>query len=243
MTETEGAPLAYRAGMVVWSLDGPVGLVDAAIVSPRTGTLARLVVVLAGRRDRYLVVPADWLPDGEPAIGEDDLVLNVGLDQLATAPQYQRTAEGWLRPTATPTPLLSAAPPPDDLAIESAFRAALTTGVDGVDSRAVRLSVRGGVVTLTGRVRTAAEAYLLRRRARDLDGIWHVRGDLISDEALLAAARRVLATLAPGAAVEARVNFGRVEIVGDRDALAGRGAAIEIALRSGRGVESVTLPV
>jgi len=48
---------------VVLCPDGPLGLVENRVVSPRTGQLVRLVVALAWQPNRFLLVPPEWITE------------------------------------------------------------------------------------------------------------------------------------------------------------------------------------
>lgn len=210
-------------GMVVLGTDGPLGSVESAVVSPRTGELVNLVVEIAFHAKRFLVLPAGWVA----SVTGDVVRLSRPRAEALELPVQRRTAEGWLRPGgAEPTPSLP--PPGHDAALAIEARGVIEADPLLADGEFV-VDVRHGVAELSGRVRSAAAAFQARKLALAVDGIWHVRNHLISDEAVAMEVRRRLLlepTLATSA-IRVTADLGRVRLAGR----AADAAAIETARR------------
>lgn len=188
-------PAALAPDQAVLAADGPLGRVESVVVSPRTGQVARLVVELAGRSARFVVVPTEWVA----RLADGFVWLDRPLAAAQTLPVQRRNAEGWLQP-ARHDPAPEPFTPGDDAELAEAARRLLAADSLTADG-AVEVTVQHGVANLRGRVRSAAGAYQARRLALGVPGIWHVRLDLVSDEALVVEVRRRL-SLAPGLAAE-----------------------------------------
>ncbi len=196
--------------------DGAAGRVRCVLVDRLSGAVTHVVVrVSVGLlAPRELVVPLSWARSFTP----ERIELAASRDELVGLPEFR---------------------PDDDIAIEMLRRLDESPVFQGINRYTARVDVDGGVVRLSGRVRSAE----LRQAAEDVAvgvrGVLSVDNQLVADDVL--AASVVQALQANGAHVdelEVSVLLGQVKLRGRVATAQDRRAAAEVA-RAVPGVESV----
>ena len=169
-------PTAIASRTLVRCPDGPAGLVERAIVSPRTGHFTHLVVERLGAPDTYWIVPASAVESAGP----DGVRLSLDRETLNRSPAHSRVRGEWLRADSSlPAIVLPERRP--DAAVEADVRRALATdpllAADDLD-----VAADDGLVILRGLVPTALARLAAQKLAEGVPGVCLVRNDLQSDE-------------------------------------------------------------
>lgn len=195
-------------GAVVVAADGPLGLLERVLASARRDRPTHLVV--RWRAHPRLVAVLPWEQVEEVAPGRVRVRGTVA--EVAAGRGYVRSREGWLRPSNEPLPL---ATPGSDAELAAQLREALAREPLTQHSR-LEVEVREGVARLEGAVDTVAAKYAARRLALTTPGIWHVTGQIDSDEEIVVAANRLLRERAElcRARLTIRSDLGEVSIRG-----------------------------
>lgn len=191
---------------IVRATDGPAGLVERAVVSPRSGLLSHLVIERPGVPDTFWVVPVDAVASTAP----DLVCLRLSRADLAQLPAQRRHQGEWLRPDPALPP---ADFPPDlpDEALANQVKRALAT--EPLVAAAVpEIETRSGTVTLRGFVPATLVRVSAEKLAIAVPGVLRVRNELVSDEEVAAEINR---RLSPDpdlrrSGIRARLEAGRV---------------------------------
>jgi|GEM_PF-823895 hypothetical protein len=181
----------------------PVGIVNA-VIRPPSGV--RLVVALAGLRDRYVVVPASHLSGVvEPPFGPVTRVVSSGMRlDILGGPVFRREM-GRLVPEVARVEQVQFPPPAGWEAADNQTRAEVRAGLAEAMLTAgepVDVDAWHGVIHLHGRISTDAGAIEALRIAHGAGGVWHAVSTVISDEALRMRLRRHVQVSDVGASVD-----------------------------------------
>ncbi len=232
-----GRSVAGTAGEPATPDREPVGEVERVL---ETSHGVRLVVQRAFFRGRFVVVAADDIEQaGTDRLGLRWIRLRVALPTLLARGTYRRVM-GRLARDPEPLPLPPA--PADDAAVRAELGTTLAAHPLLADSE-LTLHVTHGVAVIDGWVRTVGAKVASERIARETRGIWAVRNRLLSDEELLAAARRQL-TAVPDLAraiSELRLDLGRAALVLRHDTPPEVVAAAERVMKQLPGLREVTI--
>ncbi|MBU6288590.1 MAG: hypothetical protein KGS10_10555 [Chloroflexi bacterium] len=181
-----------RSGDVVVDREQmPVGIVNA-VIRPPSGV--RLVVALAGIRDRYVVVPASHLSGVvEPPFGPATRIVSSSLRHDILGGTVYRREMGRLVPQGSRAEQVRFPPPSGWEAADNQSQAEVRAGLAEAVLTAgepVDIDAWHGVIHLHGRISTDAGAIEALRIAHGASGVWHAVTTVISDEALRMRLRR-----------------------------------------------------
>lgn len=196
--------------------DGRVGSVKKVVVDSSTRRASHLVVRLSDGPllFRDVLVPLSWVRSITPARVE----LTANRDELVGLPEYRDD---------------------DDIRVDILRRLADDTRLGGLDRYTLKVEVTGGVVRLTGRVRTTEARLAAEELATATRGVLSVQNELVADDEL---AGRVERALRSGGIhvddVQVAVLLGQVKLSGVAASAADREAASQLA-SSVPGVDSV----
>ena len=169
-------PTRIASRTLVRCPDGPAGLVERPIVSPRTGEFTHLVIERLGAPETYWIVPANAVESAEV----DGVRLSLDRESLNRLPAQVRDRGEWLRADRSLPPVEFPERRPNP-AVEADIRRALAT--DPLLAAAdVTVTVDDGLVSLRGLVPTGLARLAAQKLAEGVPGVCLVRNDLQSDE-------------------------------------------------------------
>lgn len=156
----EPAIVVVSEGMEVVCRDGRVGRVVLVLLDRQTHHATHIVVRQGWLTRRDIIVPLDWAVE----IGDRRIVLDARDWQIDQLPDYR----------------------PDEEIAEDVRQALYDAPQfhDGADFFAMQVSVRDGIVTLRGNVRSSVRRIEAERIARRVRGVLDVRNELLADDAL-----------------------------------------------------------
>ncbi|HEX2172411.1 MAG TPA: BON domain-containing protein [Dehalococcoidia bacterium] len=224
-------------GFLVRCTDGPAGIVERPIVSPRTGQFTHLVIERLRAPDTYWTVPAAEIAGVEPAA----VRLTIDRAALNARRTYRRHQGEWL------TADLSLPPVDFPERRDDPEVAADVLGVLRSDpiiaAGEVEVDADDGLIVLRGLVPTGLARLASQKLAEGVRGVCHVRNELLSDEEIAADVNRLL-----GDEVEFRRHHVRVLVDGGRVLWQHRDVPTELLARAAQiargrpGVRSVETP-
>lgn len=188
----------------------PVGTIDA-VIRPPSGV--RLIVAVAGYRDRFVVVPGSQLTGTvDPAFGgATRLVASSWRADILGGPTYRREM-GRLVPERTCVDPFPFPPATGWEAADDHSRSAVRSGLAAMrltTGEPVMVDAWHGVIHLHGRIATDAGLIEAMRVAYGAVGVWHVISTAISDEALgMQLRRHVRGSTAAGSVAAIAVRHG-----------------------------------
>jgi Mg2+/Co2+ transporter CorC/osmotically-inducible protein OsmY/sporulation protein YlmC with PRC-barrel domain len=196
--------------------DGPVGRVRHVLIDTTSQAATHIVVRLSNRllAPREIVVPIAWAR----AITRERIELAVNRAELLEAPEFR---------------------PDDEIAADVLRRVNEDPRFQGIDRFTLKVDVDGGVVRLSGRVRTTELKEAAGELAAHTRGVLAVDNNLIADDAL---ATRIKTELRANDVrledLEVSVLLGQVRLSGRAKTSADRAAA-ERLVRARPDVQSV----
>jgi Mg2+/Co2+ transporter CorC/osmotically-inducible protein OsmY len=209
-----GVEVSRRTAVVC--TDGPVGKVRHALLDRASGAVTHIVVGIStgilARRE--IVVPLSWASSITPKRIE----LAVSRDDLAELPEFR---------------------PDDETAVEVLRKIDEDPRFQSIDRYTLRVEVHGGVVRLTGRVRSAELKRAVEELVASARGVLAVDNDLVADDELAANVEQALATeRLEHSKLKVSVLLGQVTLRGRVASPENRRAAERVA-RAIPGVQSV----
>jgi osmotically-inducible protein OsmY/sporulation protein YlmC with PRC-barrel domain len=187
--------VTLQRGQRVLCLEGEAGRVEGVLVNLATGVVTHFVLRRGGVGPFFgqrLIVPVDWVRSID-----DDVVLDVGLEQLARLPEFRGR--------------------PQDRALAAAVQHALAHDPrTSAHARAIGVVAHAGVVELTGAVASEAIRAAALAVAAEVPGVLEVRNALTADTELRAAVQAALAADPQTAqeAIDVLVTGGTVTLTG-----------------------------
>jgi hypothetical protein len=173
-------------GSVARCTDGPAGIVERPIVSPRTELLTHLGIERLGAPETYWIVPATEIAVVHP----DSVQLTLTRATLNQRPAHRRLQGLWLRPDPAAPPVVFPDRRPDAEVADRVLAILRADPIIGAGD--VSLEVDDGLVTVRGQVPTALARLAAVKLAETAPGVGHVRNELLSDEETAAAINRLL---------------------------------------------------
>jgi osmotically-inducible protein OsmY len=206
-------PPNVSLGTQVTSTDGPVGRVHRVVLDRQTGAVSHIVVrvTLGFLVPRDVVIPLAWAR----SITSTRVELAVSRNDVLQAPEFRSD---------------------DEIAVELLRRLSADPRFQGIDQYTHRIDVYGGLVLLSGRVRSCALKLAAQELALTTPGVLSVDNQLIADEELVRNVERALQ--GEGVAIqdlEVSALLGRVTLRG----VAATADVIEKAERLAREVRGI----
>jgi Mg2+/Co2+ transporter CorC/osmotically-inducible protein OsmY len=196
--------------------DGPLGYVKQVVLDKTTGAATHVVVRLSSGLlgSRNVVVPLSWARSVSP----ERIDLTASRDEVLGLPDYR---------------------PDDAIRVGMLRRLSEDPRFEGIDRYTLKFEVEGGVVRLTGRVRSTALKLAAEELVASTPGVVAVHNELIADDELALSVERALrASGLQLSELEISVLLGLVKLRGRAATKADRETAANIA-RAIPGVETV----